>query len=215
MKVRSYQKLWLLMLVISLIPSLILGACTTKTTTTSGTAQTVKNPDTFIEETIGDPQTLDPAAAYDTTSSSYIELVYDTLIKYHKTSVTQFDPGLADSWTVSADGKTYRFHIRQGVKFSNGDVLTPDDVKYSFERGMVQDYSGGPQWLIFFPLFGVDSSRDSNGNLMPLSKLTSAITVDGDYVQFNLVAPYPPFLQTLTQSWGSIVDKAWCIQQGG
>ncbi len=174
----------------------------------------IKNPDTFIEETIGDPQTLDPAAAYDTTSSSYIELVYDTLIRYHKTSVTQFDPDLADSWTVSADGKTYRFHIRQGVKFSNGDVLTPDDVKYSFERGMVQDYSGGPQWLIFFPLFGVDSSRDSNGNLMPLSKLTSAITVDGDYVQFNLVAPYPPFLQTLTQSWGSIVDKAWCIQQG-
>ena len=132
---------------------------------------TVKNPDTFIEETIGDPQTLDPAAAYDTTSSSYIELVYNTLVNYHQTSTTQFDPGLADKWTVSADGKTYRFHIRQGVKFSNGDVLTPDDVKYSFERGMVQDYSGGPQWLVFFPLFGVNSSRDSNGNLMPLSQL--------------------------------------------
>ena len=68
----------------------------------------------------------------------------------------------------------------QGVKFSNGDVLTPDDVKYSFERGMVQDYSAGPQWLIFFPLFGVYSSRDSAGNLMPLSKLKSAITVDGE-----------------------------------
>ena len=190
---------------------IITGACATKTANTSSA---IKNPDTFIDETIGDPQTLDPAAAYDTTSSSYIELVYNTLINYHKTSVTQFDPGLSDKWTVSADGKTYRFHIRQGVKFSNGDVLTPEDVKYSFERGMVQDYSGGPQWLIFFPLFGVQSSRDDAGNLMPLSKLQSAITVDGEYVQFNLVAPFPPFLQILTQSWGSIVDKAWCIQQG-
>jgi len=79
---------------------------------------------------------------------------------------------------------------------------------------MVQDAAAGPQWLIFFPLFGVNSSRDSDGNLMPLSKLQSAITVDGEWVQFNLVAPFEPFMQILTNSWGSIVDKAWCIQQG-
>ncbi|MFY9813207.1 MAG: ABC transporter substrate-binding protein [Dehalococcoidales bacterium] len=196
---------------------LMASACkstSTTTTATSTTTETVKNPDTFIEEVIGDPQTLDPAAAYDTTSDSYIELVYNTLVVYHKDSTTQFDPSLADSWTVSADGMTYRFHIRTGVKFSNGDLLTPDDVKYSFERGMVQDYSGGPQWLIFFPLFGVNSSRDANGNLMPLSQLTSAITVDGDYVQFKLDAPFPPFLQILAGGYSSIVDKAWCIAQG-
>jgi peptide/nickel transport system substrate-binding protein len=168
------------MLMISLIPSLILGACTTKTTTTSTTKQTIKNPDTFIEEIIGDPQTLDPAAAYDTTSSSYIELVYNTLITLHKTSTTQFDPSISDKWTVSTDGKTYRFHIRSGVKFSNGDVLTPADVEYSFERGMVQDYSGGPQWLLFFPFFGTYSSRDADGKLMPLSQLESAVNVDGE-----------------------------------
>ena len=214
MKVRRYQKVWLLMLMISLIPSLILGACTTKTTTTSTTKQTIKNPDTFIEEIIGDPQTLDPAAAYDTTSSSYIELVYNTLITLRKTSTTEFDPSISDNWTVSTDGKTYRFHIRSGVKFSNGDVLTPADVEYSFERGMVQDYSGGPQWLLFFPFFGTYSSRDADGKLMPLSQLESAVNVDGEWVQFNLAAPFEPFLQILSQSWGSIMDKAWCIQQG-
>src|SRR5262245_59397360 len=43
-------------------------------------------------------------------------------------------PSLAESWTVSADGLTYEFVLRKGVRFHNGDVLTADDVKFSFER---------------------------------------------------------------------------------
>jgi len=141
-------------------------------------------------------------------------MVYDTLVYYNKADTSSFMPGLADQWNVSTDAKTYTFHIRTGATFSNGNPLTPEDVKYSFERGMVQDYSTGPQWLIFEPLFGVDSSRDADGNLMPLSQLTSAITIDGQNVIFHLAAPFPPFLQILCGSWGSIVNKAWCIQQG-
>ena len=116
------------LLTVLMVGSLLMAsACkstsTTTTATSTTTTETVKNPDTFIEEVIGDPQTLDPAAAYDTTSDSYIELVYNTLVVYHKDSTTQFDPSLADSWTVSADGMTYHFHIRTGVHFSNGDLL--------------------------------------------------------------------------------------------
>src|SRR5262245_54010292 len=43
-------------------------------------------------------------------------------------------PSLAESWHVSADGLTYEFVLRQGVRFHNGDLLTADDVKFSFER---------------------------------------------------------------------------------
>ena len=205
------KKFVLSLLAILMAASLVFsGACKSSTTGTSA----IKNPDTFVEETIGDPMTLDPAAAYDNSSGAAIELVYDTLVYYHKSSSTQFDPGLADKWTVSTDGKTYRFHIRKGVQFSNGDVLTPADVEYSFERAMVQDAATGPQWLFFYPIFGVYSSRDSDGKLMPLSQIESAVNVDGEYVQFNLNAPFEPFLQILAGSWGSIVDKAWCIQQG-
>ena len=201
------------LLTILMVASLVFsGACKGSTSATTST-ETVKNPDTYVEEVIGDPQTLDPAAAYDNASGAAIELVYDTLLFYHKNSTTQFDYGLADSYTISKDGKTYRFHIRTGVKFSNGDTLTPADVEYSFERAMVQDYSAGPQWLLFYPFFGVNSSRDITP-LMPLSQLESAVNVDGQYVQFNLAAPFEPFLQILCGSWGSIVDKAWCIQQG-
>ena len=43
-------------------------------------------------------------------------------------------PSLAESWQVSADGRVYDFTLRKGVKFHNGDPLTADDVKFSFER---------------------------------------------------------------------------------
>jgi len=49
-----------------------------------------------------------------------------------------FAPCLAESWTVSKDGLVYEFVLRKGVRFHNGDALTAEDVKFSFER-----YKGG------------------------------------------------------------------------
>src|SRR5262245_21490234 len=43
-------------------------------------------------------------------------------------------PSLAESWSVSADGLVYEFVLRHGVRFHNGDTVTADDVKFSFER---------------------------------------------------------------------------------
>src|SRR5712692_683894 len=43
-------------------------------------------------------------------------------------------PSLAESWTVSKDGLTYEFVLRKGVKFHNGDLVSAEDVKFSFER---------------------------------------------------------------------------------
>jgi peptide/nickel transport system substrate-binding protein len=186
------------------------------TPTPTPTKPTVKNPGTFICATIGFWDSLDPAYAYDTASGEVIQQVYETLISNWETeSPTEFAPKLATEWTISPDGKTYRFKIREGVEFHNGETLTPADVEYSFERGMVQDYGAGPQWMIFEPLFGVGtvSSRTEDG-LIPLADIQSKIEVDGQWVQFNLAAPYEPFLQILSQQWGSIVCKSWCMAHG-
>lgn len=196
----------LLLVVVILTASLILPAC-------GGAGGEIKNPDTFIMATIGDIDSLDPAYAYDTASGEAQQLIYETLIFYDGESTTEFVPMLATEWTVSPDGKTYRLKIREGVKFHNGNDLTPEDVEYTFERGMVQDYGAGPQWMFFEPLFGGYSSRDVEPR-MPLSEITSAVEVDGQWVQFNLAAPYEPFLQILCGSWGGIVDKEWCIENG-
>jgi len=175
----------------------------------------IKNPDTFIYATFGGAETLDPAWCYDTASAAIIQAVYEPLIFWDGESTTEFVPVLATEWNVSSDGKTYRFKIRKGVKFHNGNDLTPSDVEYSFERGMVQDYGAGPQWMFFEPFFGPDihSSRDVEP-LMPLEDIKACVEVDGDWVVFNLFASYEPFLQILCSSWGSIVDMEWSIANG-
>ena len=208
MKQKILSKAWLLVVVL-LIASLVLPACKAEV------VEEIKNPDTFIYATIGDIDSLDPAYSYDTASGETEQCIYETLIFYDGESTTDFVPVLATEWTVSADGKTYRFKIREGVKFHNGNDLTPEDVEYSIERGMVQDYGAGPQWMFFEPFFGPDihSSRDVEP-LMPLADITNAVEVDGQWVQFNLFAPYEPFLQILCGPWGSILDKEWCIENG-
>lgn len=117
------------------------------------------HPDTFVYATIGGPASMDPAYSYDTASGEIIQSVYETLLFFDGESTTEFEPVLATEWTVSSDGMTYRFKIRKGVKFHNGNDLTPEDVEYSFERGMVQDYGAGPQWMLFEPLLGIQTSR--------------------------------------------------------
>ncbi len=124
-----------------------------------GMAQNVVNPDTIVEETIGPIDSLDPAWAYDTASGEVIWQLYDNLVQYDGTSTTKFLPMLSTNvpslsdGTILDNGTTYVFHIRQGVYFHNGDILTPQDVVYSLERAVIFDRSGGPSWMLAGPLF--------------------------------------------------------------
>ena len=79
-----------------------------------------------------DVVTLDPPESTDTYSNTVINMVFDTLIDLDADS--QYIPGLAESWEISDDSKTIVFKIREGVKFHNGETLTPTDVKFSLDR---------------------------------------------------------------------------------
>ncbi len=61
--------------------------------------------------------------------------LHDALVKPMPGNL--MSPSLAESWTVSADQKTYDFKLREGLKFHNGDPFTADDVKFSFQRSKV------------------------------------------------------------------------------
>jgi peptide/nickel transport system substrate-binding protein len=79
------------------------------------------------------PVTFDPVASPFTTNSEAVAQINESLVATENGSKAMH-PALASSWTISPDGKTYTFHIREGVKFSNGEPLTGEDVVYSLER---------------------------------------------------------------------------------
>jgi len=204
-------------------------------------AITVPNMDQFIVAVIGEPESVDPAKSYDTASANLIMNVYDTLIKFEREDLLTYVGHVSDTWTI-VDSTTYRFHIRSGVKWHDGSGdVTPRDVEYSIERGMVVDYVGGPNWMLYEPLLGgwnakgFDTYNDTAGAPGSDGMLNSTeasigghliddavVVVDGagtpdvngEYVQFNLAIPYAPFMQILAQAWASIQDEGWSTAQG-
>jgi len=79
-------------------------------------------------------RSLDPAIGYDTYSSAFIHALFGGLVDYDYEEGTKIVPALAERWEQSADQKTYTFHLRPGLKFSNGRALTAADCKYALER---------------------------------------------------------------------------------
>ncbi len=88
----------------------------------------------------GSPENFSPALNTTGTSFDAARPVYDKLTQFARGS-TQVEPGLAESWTVSADARVFTFKLRKGVKFHSGvNGFKPtrdfdaDDVLFSFER---------------------------------------------------------------------------------
>ncbi len=188
----------------------------------SGPMIPLKNPGSFVQMTIGDVDSLDPAWGWYGASCEQVGYIYETLLFYDGDETDQFVPVLATEWELLDDNVTYRFKIRKDVKFHEGGDLTPEDVEYSFERAMVQDRAGGPVWMFFASLLGLGpgdwgGSRDWDDNIrVTFDQIDSAVEVDGDWVVLHISDPgwRLQFLQILCSPWASIVDKEWCIANG-
>jgi ABC-type transport system substrate-binding protein len=203
-----------------------------------------KDATSLVNAEAGDIDTLDPALAYDTSSSEIIQNIYETLIFYKGDKSGEFAPQLAtevpsvDNGGISADGKTYTFKIRSGVKFQNGDTLTPSDVAFSLQRGLLQGGSASPQWLLYEAFFGtgtgdiaelVDSTGaldDARADLIKTDpaklkavceRVKSAIVADdkAGTVTLNLAQSWSPMVATLAQTWGSVMDQKWVAANKG
>src|SRR5947207_2966011 len=79
------------------------------------------------------PQWFDPADVMgQLTPFWFLYAMHDALVKPMPGNLMA--SSLAESWTLSADGRTYEFKLREGLKFHNGDPFTAEDVKFSFHR---------------------------------------------------------------------------------
>jgi len=93
--------------------------------------------------TIGyDPKTFDPAKVDDQESELVRYLTAGVLLRFNR-STQKVEPQLAESWTLSADGKTLVFKLREGLQFSDGSSLTAKDAAWSIRRVLLPD-TGAP-----------------------------------------------------------------------
>jgi len=95
-----------------------------------------------------EPVTMDPSDAYDIWSYVALQNTYDLLVGTYK-DTTQLVPELATSWDKSPSGLNYTFHIREGVKFADGNNLTAYDVYASFRKVLVEaSPESGVAWIL-------------------------------------------------------------------
>ena len=176
--------------------------------------------DTLVVAHKGEMETLDPVYSYDGVTHGMLINVYDTLLKFKGSALTEFEPSLSTqvpstaNGLISPDGLTYTFPIRKGVKFHNGEELTPEDVRYSILRFILSDVSGGPSSLLLEPILGVSSTRNGEGQIVvDFQTASNAVRVEGDNVVITLARPFAPFLSILAR-WGYVVNKEWAVSRG-
>lgn len=116
------KRIALFVIAFLLIPGLILAA-------------EPKKGGTLVFGRSGDSVGLDPAYETDGNSFMVCDNVFEALVEYGDES-TELKPGLAESWEISPDGKTYTFHLRKGVKFHDGTPFNADAVVFSHGRMM-------------------------------------------------------------------------------
>src|SRR5881398_3569092 len=138
------------------------------------------------------PRWLDPGETESAiTPFMVLYAIHDALVKPMPAGLNT--PSLAESWSMSPDGTSYEFVLRQGAKFHNGDPVTAEDVKFSFER-----YRGGAAKLL----------KD---------KVKDVQVVDARRVRFQLKEPWPDFMTffgTTATGAGWVVPKKYVERVG-
>lgn len=159
-----------------------------------------------------DPQTWDAQATSRAADSEAIVNTYDSLMEYDAFNVLQ--PALAESYTVSEDGLTYTFTLRQGVKWVNskGQEITElkaDDFVAGFQHML--DAKGGLEYLVEGV---IANAAEYNAKAVTFDKV--GVKADGDYkVVYTLVEPKSYFVTMLSYNVFAPLCRSFYESQGG
>ncbi|GGW49555.1 solute-binding transport lipoprotein [Streptomyces lucensis JCM 4490] len=171
---------WPVLPVVVGLASGLLTGCGSETGDSGGTGSAV------VMGMSDDVLATDPASGYDPGSWVLFNNVFQSLLSFPK-GAAEPEPELAEQCTFTdTRAMVYKCRLKDGLKFSNGDDLTSEDVKFSFDRTMKIDDPAGP--AIMFPMLG------------------RVETPDARTVVFHLKVPDATFPSKIASGAGSIVD---------
>lgn len=184
--------------VLALSCVLALSACA-KSDRGSSSGNGGNTKDVFIFANSADPTTLDPAFGTDGETFRVAQQIFEGLVTF-KPGTIEVVPGLAESWTTSADGKAWTFHLRKGVKFTDGTPFNGAAVCANFDRwyhwkgALLQNQSLSYYWQT---VFGGFATRD-NPEAPPKSLYQSCEATDDSTAVVHLTEASSAFLPALT-----------------
>jgi peptide/nickel transport system substrate-binding protein len=147
---------------------------------------------TFTVALTSDLDSFNPFLGVEANSYEMWALMYDYLVNYSMKDMSPA-PGLAESWDTSSDGKTWTFHVRDGVKWSDGQDLTAEDVAFTYNRVLTGEIEG-TNWSSY---------------LNNVSKVTAPDpqTVELTLSQPNAVLPLLPIPIVPEHVWKGVTEK--------
>ncbi len=86
----------------------------------------------FYQASLGDPRTFNPVLSTDGSSDDAIRDLFDSIVRMNELTMLP-EPGLAESWDIAPDQKSITFHLRQGIKWSDGAPFTSHDVAFTMQ----------------------------------------------------------------------------------
>ncbi|MGO8671832.1 MAG: ABC transporter substrate-binding protein [Capsulimonadaceae bacterium] len=147
------------------------------------------------------PSTFDPAMVEDGMTIDILQQVFEGLVQW--TPQNTLAPALAQSWTVSPDGRTYTFKIRDGVKFQDGNPMTAQDVAYSFARSLSPQLRS-PVALTY--MGDIVGAADYSAGKSPA--LTGVKIIDDHTLAVTINKPKAYWIYSLTYPTSYVVSRA-------
>ena len=160
----------------------------------------------------GSPDSLNPGVAVLIESYTLFFLVYDSLMIYNLDGT--FSPGLAESWTTSADGLVWTFKMRSDAKWSDGKPVTAKDVEYSVKRAIKPETASPYAYVLYI----IKNAKSINQTVVPTDTYDidtiGVKAIDDSTVEFTLEAPASYFL-SISSMWTLRPVPSWAIEAHG
>ncbi|HWO19372.1 MAG TPA: ABC transporter substrate-binding protein [Kofleriaceae bacterium] len=151
--------------------------------------------------------TLDPALANDDMSIMMLHTVADTLVAFGPGS-TRLVPGLAERWELSPDGRTYRFWLREGLRYADGAPIVAADLEHALERPL--SLADSPFAQLLAEVEGVADVIAKRRTDCPGIRATGERELE-----IRLATPNAAFLYILTMKFTAPLPRAYVAQAGG
>ena len=153
-----------------------------------------------------DPRSLDPAIAYDVVTWPLVRTLFHGLVDYDDD--LNLVPWHARSWTISEDGRTITFKLRQDIRFSNGRPITSEDFAYSLQR-ILNPAVKSPGQGFYRNIAGARAFQDGSAD-----RVLGLRTPDLETLEIELVQPDLPFLYCIAMPFAYAVPREEVERRG-